>query len=82
VADKWAEKYRVSTQSEPPVPVWYPYYMGSQYGSFYSGSQFDSFNSAVSESISAYTASQSSSSSGGGGGGLGGGGGGGGGGSW
>ena len=81
VADKWAEKYRVSTQSEPPIPGWYPYYLGSQYGNFYSGSQFDSFDSAVSESISAYTASQSSSSSGGGGG-FGGGGGGGGGGSW
>jgi hypothetical protein len=81
VADRWAEKYRVSTQSEPPIPGWYPYYMGSQYGSFYSGSQFDSFNSAVSESISAYTASQSTSSSGGGGG-FSGGGGGGGGGSW
>ncbi len=81
VADKWAEKYRVSTQSEPPIPGWYPYYLGSQYGNFYSGSQFDSFDSAVSQSISAYTASQSSSSSGGGGG-FGGGGGGGGGGSW
>ena len=66
VADKWAEKYRVSTQSEPPIPGWYPYYLGSQYANFYSGSQFDSFDSAVSESISAYTASQSSSSSGGG----------------
>lgn len=82
VADRWAEKYRVSTQSEPPIPAWYPYYVGSQYGGFYSGGQFDSFDSAVSESISAYTASQSSSSSGGGGGGFGGGGGGGGGGSW
>ncbi len=82
VADLWAEKYRVSTQSEPPIPVWYPYYLGSQHADFYSGSQFDSFDTAVSESISAYTASQSSSSSGGGGGGFGGGGGGGGGGSW
>lgn len=82
VADRWAEKYRVNTQSEPPIPAWYPYYVGSQHGGFYSGSQFDSFDSAVSESISAYTASQSSSSSGGGGGGFGGGGGGGGGGSW
>ena len=25
VADRWAEKYRVSTQSEPPIPGWYPY---------------------------------------------------------
>ncbi len=82
VADRWAEKYRVSTNSEPPIPAWYPYYVGSQYAGFYSGSQFDSFDSAVSESISAYTASQSSSSSGGGGGGFSGGGGGGGGGSW
>jgi uncharacterized membrane protein YgcG len=82
VADRWAEKYRVSTQSEPPIPTWYPYYLGSQSSTFYSGSQFDSFDAAVSESISAYTASQSSSSSGGGGGGFGGGGGGGGGGSW
>jgi Predicted membrane protein (DUF2207) C-terminal domain/Predicted membrane protein (DUF2207) N-terminal domain len=81
VADTWAEKYRVSTQSEPPIPAWYPYYLGSQSSTFYSGSQFDSFDAAVSESISAYTASQSSSSSGGGGG-FGGGGGGGGGGSW
>lgn len=82
VADTWAEKYRVSTHSEPPIPVWYPYYAGSQASGFYSGSQFDSFDSAVSESISAYTASQSSSSGGGGGGGFSGGGGGGGGGSW
>ncbi len=82
VADRWAEKYRISTQSEPPIPAWYPYYLGSQHADFYSGSQFDSFDSAVTESISAYTASQSSSSSGGGGGGFSGGGGGGGGGSW
>ncbi len=32
VADRWAEKYRVSTQSEPPIPGWYPSYVGSQYG--------------------------------------------------
>ncbi|MGV1004903.1 MAG: DUF2207 domain-containing protein [Candidatus Nanopelagicales bacterium] len=78
VADKWAEKYRASTGQEPPVPVWYPMtYSGH---AFYSGADsFSSFDTALSSSISAYTASQASS---GGGGGFGGGGGGGGGGSW
>jgi uncharacterized membrane protein YgcG len=79
-ADKWAQKYRMATGQEPPVPAWYPYGIG--YASLYSsGGGFDSFDSALSESLSAYSASQSSSG-GGGGGGFGGGGGGGGGGSW
>lgn len=80
VADRWAQKYRTAVGEEPPVPTWYPYYfVGSSQG-FYSGGGLDSFSSALSSSISAYTASQSASS-GGGGGGFGGGGGGGGG-SW
>ncbi|MGB8021176.1 MAG: DUF2207 domain-containing protein [Candidatus Nanopelagicales bacterium] len=80
VADRWAQKYRTAVGSEPPVPAWYPYYPGYAMGGFYSGGGLDSFSTALSDSISAYTASQSSSS-GGGGGGFGGGGGGGGG-SW
>ncbi len=80
VADKWAEKYRIYTHTEPPLPFWYPYGYG-MYGDPYSmGGSFGDFDTAVSASISAYQASQSSSSSGGGG--MGGGGGGGGGGSW
>lgn len=83
VADAWAEKYRRAVGAEPPVPAWYPVHPGMGHGGFYSGGGLDSFSSALSSSISAYTASQSSSSSGGGGGGGGfGGGGGGGGGSW
>lgn len=83
VADRWAEKYQAATGAEPPIPMWFPYYYGAASSNFYSGGDFDSFDSALSSSISAYTASQSSSGSGGGGGGFsGGGGGGGGGGSW
>lgn len=79
VADKWAEKYRIYTHTEPPTPYWYPYGVG--YGAWYaSGGGFSDFDSTLSSSISTYQASQSSSS--GGGGGMGGGGGGGGGGSW
>ncbi len=82
VADKWAEKYRVEMNEEPPIPLWYPYgYIGGA-SMFSGGGGFDSFESSLNSSISAYEASQSSSSSGGGGGGFGGGGGGGGGGSW
>ncbi len=82
VADRWADKYRMATGAEPPVPVWYPTYAGSS-SSVYSSGGRDSFASTVAASISAYSASQSSSSGrGGGGGGFGGGGGGGGGGSW
>ncbi len=83
VADKWAEKYRVTTGEEPPIPVWYPYPYAGGMGLYSSGGGgFESFESSLSSSIGAYEASQSSSSSGGGGGGFGGGGGGGGGGSW
>lgn len=80
VADRWAEKYRMATGQEPPIPYWYPYAMG--YSPYSSGGGFDSFDSTLSASISTYQASQSSSSGGGGGGSFGGGGGGGGGGSW
>jgi hypothetical protein len=82
-ADEWAQKYRVETGSEPPVP----HYFGSAYAGAGAGAYVDSmvsdFNSTVSSAISSYNATQSSSSSGGGGGfSGGGGGGGGGGGSW
>jgi uncharacterized membrane protein YgcG len=82
VADQWAEKYRIETGEEPPLPA----YVGAGYG--YTGGSFasamaDDFSSTVSSAISAYQATQTSSSSGGGGGfSGGGGGGGGGGGSW
>ncbi len=83
VADQWAEKYRIETGEEPPLPL----YAASGYG--YGGGGFassiaDDFSSTVGSAISAYEATQSSSSSSGGGGGFsgGGGGGGGGGGSW
>jgi len=91
VADKWAAKYRAATNTEPPVPWWYPVPVGQSAGLYSAGNFSDglaSFNSAVSSSISAYTASQSSSSSSSGGGGWSsgggswGGGGGGGGGTW
>lgn len=82
VAAAWAQKYRTEMGVEPPVPAWYPLYGQHAVAGFYSGGDFDSFSSSVSQSIGAYTASQSSSSSGGGGGGGFGGGGGGGGGSW
>lgn len=84
-ADQWAEKYRVETGSEPPVPS----YLGHAYAGAYAGSaasaMVSDFSSTVSSAISSYEATQkSSSSSSGGGGGFsgGGGGGGGGGGSW
>ena len=82
-ADEWAEKYRVETGSEPPVPSYFPgYYAGASMGSAVS-SMVSDFNSTVSSAISSYEATQKSSSSGGGGGfSGGGGGGGGGGGSW
>ncbi|MFZ1855245.1 MAG: DUF2207 domain-containing protein [Candidatus Nanopelagicales bacterium] len=81
VADKWAEKYRMYTNSEPPLPFWYPYGYGVWGNPYDAGGSFGSdFDSTLSASISTYQASQSSSS--GGGGGMGGGGGGGGGGSW
>lgn len=84
-ADQWAEKYRIETGSEPPVPS----YLGHTYAGVYAGSAVSTmvsdFSSTVSSAISSYEATQkSSSSSSGGGGGFsgGGGGGGGGGGSW
>ncbi len=84
VADQWAEKYRIETGEEPPLP----FYAGSGFG--YGGGGFASsmandFSATVDSAISAYDATQSSSSSsssGGGGFSGGGGGGGGGGGSW
>jgi uncharacterized membrane protein len=82
VADAWAQKYRIETGEEPPLPLYAGagYYSGS--GGF-ATSMADDFSSTVSSAISAYEATQSSSSSGGGGGSSGGGGGGGGGGgSW
>ncbi|HSV40733.1 MAG TPA: DUF2207 domain-containing protein, partial [Nocardioidaceae bacterium] len=81
VADKWAEKYELSTGQEPPQPSWYvgP---GPSHGHWGSPASFASFESSLRSSIGAYEATQSSSSSGGGGFSGGGGGGGGGGGSW
>ena len=29
VADRWADKYRVATGQEPPIPGWYPYSTGA-----------------------------------------------------
>jgi uncharacterized membrane protein len=85
VADQWAEKYRLETGEEPPLP----FYAGSGFHSGNGGfasSMADDFSTTVDSAISAYEATQSSSSSGSssGGGGFsgGGGGGGGGGGSW
>jgi uncharacterized membrane protein YgcG len=81
-ADRWAQRYEVSTGRPAPVPVWFPAGSASTQGtSLVSGGAFSSFESSLSSSISAYAATQSSSSSGGGFSG-GGGGGGGGGGSW
>ncbi len=82
VADTWAEKYRTEMGTDPPIPVWYPWYAGHAMAGFYSGGDLDSFGTSVQSSIAAYTAAQAASSSGGGGGGGFGGGGGGGGGSW
>ncbi|HPU12407.1 MAG TPA: DUF2207 domain-containing protein [Aeromicrobium sp.] len=81
VADKWANKYKVSTGETAPIPVWYGGgHAATSSGLFGSSDPFASFESSLSSSISAYTATQSSSSGGGFSGG--GGGGGGGGGSW
>jgi len=86
VADKWAEKYRIYTHSDPPIPMWYPMAYGSTISPWSgAGGGFGNFDQAISASIGTYEASQASSGSGGfggGGGGFGGGGGGGGGGSW
>lgn len=82
VAEKWAEKYRAATGTDPPIPTWYPVVPGTSGSHFYSGGDFSSFSHAVTASVGAYVASQAASSSGGGGGGGFGGGGGGGGGSW
>ena len=90
VAALWAAKYKAATGDVPPEPNWYQTSHGTSWGATSSGgANFDSFESALSSSISAYTASQSSSSSSSGGssssssgGRGGGGGGGGGGGSW
>lgn len=83
-ADDWAEKYRVETGSEPPVPS----YLGHSYAGMHAGSAVSAMvsdlSTTVSSAISSYEATQKSSSSSSGGGGFsgGGGGGGGGGGSW
>ena len=82
-ADEWAEKYRIETASEPPVPSYLGGYYGGAYAGAAIGSMVNEFQSTVSSAISSYEATQKSSSSGGGGGfSGGGGGGGGGGGSW
>jgi hypothetical protein len=80
-ADKWAQKYQLSTGETPPQPIWY---VGpsTNHGFWGTSSSFAGFESSLRSSIGAYEASQSSSSSGGGGFSGGGGGGGGGGGSW
>lgn len=80
-ADKWAEKYVLSTGQQPPQPTWYAG-PGPSHGHWGSPSSFAGFESSLRSSIGAYEATQSSSSSGGGGFSGGGGGGGGGGGSW
>jgi uncharacterized membrane protein len=82
-ADEWAEKYRVETGTEPPVPTYLPGYYGAASVGTAASSLVGDFRSTVSSAISSYEATQKSSSSGGGGGfSGGGGGGGGGGGSW
>jgi uncharacterized membrane protein len=84
VADEWAEKYRIETGEDPPMPLYAASGFHSGSGGFAS-SMADDFSSTVGSAISAYEATQSSSSSSSGGGGGfsgGGGGGGGGGGSW
>ncbi len=81
VADKWAQKYRAYTHTDPPDPFWYPYGYMAGASLYSSNAGMGSFDSAVSSAISSYQASQASSGGGGGGGG-GMGGGGGGGGSW
>ncbi|WP_300677366.1 DUF2207 domain-containing protein [Nocardioides sp.] len=82
-AREWAEKYRVETGSEPPVPTYFGGYYAA--GLMSSGDLTSSlvadFDSTVNSAIASYSATQSSSSGGGGFSG-GGGGGGGGGGSW
>lgn len=79
-AEEWAKKYRVETGQEPPVPVYFPGYVGV-HTARYVDQMVESFDHAVSSAISSYQATQRSSSGGGGFSG-GGGGGGGGGGSW
>ena len=83
VADEWAEKYRIETGEDPPLPLYAASGFGYGNGGFAS-SIADDFSSTVGSAISAYEATQSSSSGSSGGGGFsgGGGGGGGGGGSW
>ncbi len=84
VADKWADKYRVETGQEPPVPAYFAGgYASGHHGAYDVDSMVSDFDSTIGSAISSYQATQSSSSSGGGGGfSGGGGGGGGGGGSW
>jgi uncharacterized membrane protein len=82
VADEWAEKYRIETGEDPPLPLYAT--SGFAYGNGgFASSMADDFSTTVGSAISAYEATQSSSSgSSGGGFSGGGGGGGGGGGSW
>ncbi|MBU8815711.1 DUF2207 domain-containing protein, partial [Mycolicibacterium goodii] len=67
----WAKKYQASVGEVAPQPGWYHSSSDSGWGTASGGGgmSFDSFESALSSSISAYTASQSSSSSSSGGGG-------------
>lgn len=87
VADRWAQKYRTATGTEPPNPGWYPVSSTQGPAALYSSGGPGGFDAAVAASISAYRSAQSSSSGSGGsgfssGGGSWGGGGGGGGGTW
>lgn len=90
VADRWAEKYRVETGLEPPVPSYVGgyYAAGGFHGSAVAAMTHD-FNASVDSAVSAYEATLAPKSGSGGGGSFGGGGfsgggggGGGGGGSW
>ncbi|TXI62698.1 DUF2207 domain-containing protein, partial [Mycolicibacterium mageritense] len=74
----WAKKYQDTVGAVAPQPGWYGTSSDGGWGltGGSAGADFDSFESALSSSISAYTASQSSSSSSSGGGSSGGGGGG------
>ncbi|MEI6624144.1 MAG: DUF2207 domain-containing protein [Actinomycetes bacterium] len=62
VADKWAAKYRLYTDTEPPTPDWYP--TGASSAAWYTDAGgFADLNTAISSSIGIYQATMYSSSS-------------------